>query len=76
MSIEFLSDSELEDLTGYAWPSKQKEVLNQHGIFYIERPSDGKLRVTPQHVYNPIIAAENNLAADNEKPDFTSVGKR
>jgi hypothetical protein len=72
MSIEFLTEEELEDLTGHKWPSKQKKVLDQHGIFYIERPSDGKLRVTPQHVYNPTASPTSD--SNPEKADFSSLG--
>lgn len=71
MSIEFLTDEQLEDMTGYKRPSEQRKVLDNHGIFYIVRPTDGKLRVTPEHIYNPNTSTHSPAA--DAAPDFSSM---
>ncbi|MFQ3199195.1 MAG: hypothetical protein ACI8R9_001808 [Paraglaciecola sp.] len=48
MNINFLTETDLVDLTGYKLSRKQAEVLSRHKINYVER-RDGKLRVTWDH---------------------------
>jgi len=73
MSIEFLTDKELEDLTGYRQPAKQQQVLDKHGIFYIVRETDGRLRVTPHHVHNPYMQKRN--ASTSDAPNFSALSQ-
>ncbi|WP_067986163.1 DUF4224 domain-containing protein [Neptuniibacter pectenicola] len=72
MSIEFLTDKQLEDLTGYSQPAKQRQVLDKHGIFYIVRPTDGRLRVTPHHIYNP-YHQQVDQSKHSTAPDFRAL---
>lgn len=50
--LDLLSESEIVELTGYERTDKQAQVLQQHGIFYVQR-RDGSLAVTLHAVHNP-----------------------
>jgi len=50
--LDLLSESELEALTGYQRAGDQARILQQHGIFYVQR-KDGSLAVTLHAVHNP-----------------------
>lgn len=49
----FLTDEDLRDLTGYAQSAKQADVLESHGIRFVVRPADKKIRVTWEQVNFP-----------------------
>lgn len=42
---DFITPEEMIELTGYQFPSKQCEVLECTGIFFIKRP-DGRPKTT------------------------------
>jgi hypothetical protein len=72
MNTNFLTQEDLEDLTGYKLPSKQAVILAQHKINYVER-KDGKLRVTWDQVNKQgASAAANDESGFN--PDFMQNG--
>ena len=50
--LDLLSESEIKALTGYERADKQAKVLQEHGIFYVQR-RDGTLAVTLHAVHNP-----------------------
>lgn len=50
--LDLISQEEVIKLTGYEIPKYQAQVLQQHGIFYVER-KDGSLAVTLHAVHNP-----------------------
>ncbi|MBU3824169.1 MAG: DUF4224 domain-containing protein [Candidatus Oceanisphaera merdipullorum] len=52
-SRQIVSDDELTELTGFASTTKQKECLDQHGIFYI-KGKNGQIRTTWGHINNPL----------------------
>ena len=45
MSDRFLTDDELAEATGSPQKARQKEVLTQNGIYFIER-RDGAVKTT------------------------------
>ncbi|MBX9604651.1 MAG: DUF4224 domain-containing protein [Gammaproteobacteria bacterium] len=49
----FLSDAELQELTGAVQAAKQRQVLDRAGIFYVVR-LDGTIRTTWHHVNHPM----------------------
>lgn len=53
MNDRFLTDEELAEATGSPQKSLQKEVLQQNGIFFIER-RDGAVKTTWYHINHPI----------------------
>ena len=53
MPFHILTEQELEELTGYATPSKQKEVLQRNGIYYVEGKG-GKIRTTSENIRWPL----------------------
>ena len=48
---DFLTDQEIEELTGAKQESKQKEILTKNRIFFVER-MDGKIKVCWHHVHH------------------------
>jgi hypothetical protein len=52
MSDRFLTDKELEEATGAAQKSLQKETLTLNGIYFIER-RDGSVKTTWYHINHP-----------------------
>jgi hypothetical protein len=71
MNINFLTETDLEDLTGYKLSRKQAEVLSRHKINYVER-RDGKLRVTWDQVNQPGARPANDESGFNA--DFMNNG--
>lgn len=51
---DFLSEKDIEELTGAKQVSKQKEILTKNRIFFVER-TDGKIKVCWHHVHNPML---------------------
>lgn len=49
----FLTDAEVEDLTGYSQSSRQAAALRKMRIAHQMRPTDGKVRVTWDQVNRP-----------------------
>lgn len=52
MSDRFLTDDELAEATGSPQKARQKEVLTQNGIYFIER-RDGAVKTTWYHINHP-----------------------
>lgn len=50
---EILTLADLEEITGARRTDKQRQVLDQHRIFYIVR-LDGSIRTTWYHVNHPM----------------------
>lgn len=59
---DFLSEQELEELTGAKQVSKQKEILSKNKIFFVER-TDGKIKVCWHHVHNPMVEKQSEVDA-------------
>lgn len=53
MAFHILTDQELEELTGYSTPSKQKEVLLRNGVYFVEGKG-GKIRTTSENIRWPL----------------------
>jgi len=53
MSFHILTEQELEELTGYSTPSKQKEVLQRNGVYFVEGKG-GKIRTTSENIRWPL----------------------
>jgi hypothetical protein len=53
MSFHILTDQELEELTGYATPAKQREVLRKNGIYFVEG-KNGRIRTTSENIRWPM----------------------
>lgn len=68
MHKNFLTDQDLEELTGYIQPNKQARSLREHGISYVLR-RDGKIRVTWDSVSHP-----SKKSADlTEEPNWEAI---
>lgn len=65
---QFLTPEEMNELTGACQSAKQKQVLDQNGIYYITR-LDNTIVTTWHHVNHPFIL---ETSKDN-KPDFSSM---
>tara|TARA_B100001063_G_scaffold244727_1_gene278342 strand:+ start:12519 stop:12725 length:207 start_codon:yes stop_codon:yes gene_type:complete len=59
---DFLTELEIEDLTGAKQVSKQKEILSKNKIFFVER-TDGKIKVCWHHVHNPMVEKQSDTDA-------------
>ncbi|MFM5229592.1 DUF4224 domain-containing protein [Aeromonas media] len=53
MAFHILTEQELEELTGYSTPSKQKEVLQRNGVYFVEGKG-GKIRTTSENIRWPL----------------------
>ncbi|MCX0499697.1 DUF4224 domain-containing protein [Erwinia billingiae] len=67
-----LTPSDLKEITGYSFPSKQCESLRNSGIFFIKRP-DGRPSTTWSHVENPILHRHKPMPDDKEEPNFEAI---
>jgi len=65
---DLLTENEIEELTGARQSSKQADVLNRNGIYYILR-MDKTIRVTWHAVHNP----HQKITQAVEKPDFDAI---
>lgn len=63
-----LSDQELIDFTRASQPGKQRNVLDNHGIFYVTR-LDGSITTTWHHINHP----HPLKLAGNDTPDFGAL---
>lgn len=63
-----LTDKEIEALTGAKKGSKQSEILDRHGIYYIKR-LDGTITTTWHHVNHPSVQQVQSL----DEPDFGAI---
>ncbi|MGX8939295.1 DUF4224 domain-containing protein [Symbiopectobacterium sp. Eva_TO] len=65
---DIITDDELEKITGYKIPSKQCEILQAAGIFFITR-RDGRPRTTWAHFNSPYtqrtVAEESKYVEPN-----------
>lgn len=66
-----LTDSDLVELTAAKIPSKQAEVLDRNGIYYIRR-KDNTITTTWWHVNHPT----RQTASNDDEPDFSKVMSR
>lgn len=67
---DFITPEEMIELTGYQFPSKQCEVLERAGIFFIKRP-DGHPKTTWAHFNSPL--AKRPASSVSEEPDFGAM---
>lgn len=75
MTDRIASDAELEDLTGYEFPSKQLEALIKHGLRPVVRP-DGRPRITLAALTAAMIGAlPSRTEAAPARPDFSRLRK-
>lgn len=65
-----LTQDDIEAVTGAKQASRQSEVLDLNGIYYIKR-LDGSIVTTWHHVNNP---ARKPLQSVSDMPDFSKVG--
>ncbi|HBA34881.1 MAG TPA: hypothetical protein DCZ12_12175 [Gammaproteobacteria bacterium] len=65
---DLLTDDDLQELTGYTYPSKQAEFLASNGINYLRR-RDGKVRTTWYNVNHP----NGHRADPTTEPDFSQI---
>ena len=63
-----LTKAELEELTGTTQPARQKRVLDDHGIYYIQK-LDKTIITTWHHVNHPTGIKSHN----DDMPDFSKV---
>jgi len=66
--MNLLTDDELEKITKFKHPGKQREVLDNNGIYYILR-LDGSIVTTWHHVNHPCI----KRAINDDMPDFGAM---
>lgn len=67
---DIITPEEMVELTGYQFPSKQCEVLQRAGIFFIKRP-DGRPKTTWGHFNHPLAISAK--IAEQEEPDFGAM---
>lgn len=67
-----LTDAELQELTGYTYPSRQCKALKESGVFFIVR-KNGRPATTWSHVENPFNARNMPEAVSNQEPDFGAM---
>lgn len=60
---EFLTEAEVAELTGYRWPSRQREVLDANKVFYYV-PKSGKPKV-PRRSLGPQAHPQSRPAAED-----------
>lgn len=65
-----LTQKELEELTGANTPVKQKNVLKQHGIGFVNR-ADGAVAVTWPVVNAALIGKRKGSQQGDSEPDFS-----
>lgn len=70
MSIEFLSEEALEDMTGYKQSAKQSQFLRENGIPHLVRPIDGKVRVREKDLDSRLRAGTNDGFSE---PDYAAL---
>ena len=69
MNSHFLTDADLEELTGYSRASDQCKALRDHGIVFVQR-RDGKPRTTWFNVNHP---KDVRMPANDSQPDFGAL---
>jgi len=76
----FLSNAELESLTGYKLASKQAHWLKCHG-YYVESNARGIPRITYKQIeemrrnFSPINIQNQNLNSQIKNPDLSSASE-
>jgi hypothetical protein len=68
----FLTKDELQELTHYKMPHRQKHALMVMGIQYKERP-DGSLAVLRAHAEAEMGAATSPHKTDNFEPNWGAI---
>ncbi len=66
---DLLTTEEMEQLTGARAASKQAEILDLNGIYYIRR-KDRSIAVCWHHVHNPLLGS---VQSRKTEPDFSSL---
>ena len=59
MNHRFLTEAEVEELTGSPQTATQKKILKANNIYFVER-NDGKIRVCWYHVEHPNLVQSND----------------
>jgi hypothetical protein len=67
--MNLLTDKQLETITKFKQAGKQREVLDNNGIYYILR-LDGTIVTTWHHVNHPCVKRTIN----DDMPNFAAVG--
>ena len=68
-----MSDDDVAKVTGFSLPSKQCQVLTDHGIFYV-KDRNGCPHVTWYSFNNPTHLRFSESLAHNDEPDFSAMG--
>ena len=71
-SDKILTEAELIETTGAKQVAKQKEVLRNNGINYIER-KDGSIIVLWYYLEHPVLTHTEKSIAANDTPDFQAI---
>jgi len=69
--VNLLSEDELQTLTKATQHTKQKRVLNENGIYFIER-LDGSIVTTWYHVNHP--AGRQASLSMTVEPNYGAIG--
>ncbi|QHA85734.1 DUF4224 domain-containing protein [Serratia rhizosphaerae] len=68
----FLTREEVERMTGYKLPSKQRAVLDKCGILYVT-DKDGYPSTTWYSLNNPLSVRNAAISGDNNEPNFDAI---
>lgn len=69
MPFHILTKDELEELTGYSTPSKQKEVLLRNGVYFVEG-KEGRIRTTSENIRWPLATLARKSVSLSEGDGF------
>lgn len=67
-----LSTDEMKKITGYDQPTKQCQILEDHGVFFV-KDRNGFPRTTWYHFNHPSHLRFSEKNASNEEPDFNAL---
>lgn len=68
--MKLIGPKEIKELTGYSLPSKQKECLQRHGIFFVEG-RDGRIATTQEWVSQ--AASRDKSAGSQDEFDLEAL---
>lgn len=71
MMAELLTDEDLRQITGATQVSKQKKILLEHGIFFINK-LDGSIVTTWHHVNHPSFDKVKSVIGD-DTPNLSAI---
>lgn len=71
--MTLITDEEMLEITGAHFPTKQCQILKEHGIAFVRR-LDGRPRTTWFNFNNP-LHTRNHIPAEEEKvePNFDAI---